>query len=134
LTRLEIKNKMLDSQVEISKAEIPIGWSKNSVDFINRVQTNKCLIRKPSLRIGSNGPHELKSHLWFNNIKWEEIKHFKIVSPLREDVIKRIGIREKSVINCELEKNKIEKRKNQLLLRKSSLQEMFEEYDYSKTK
>ena len=36
-TRKEIKEKMLGKQVLIKNNEVPLGWSADSVDFINKV-------------------------------------------------------------------------------------------------
>lgn len=36
-----------------------------AADFIN-----KTLQRKPSNRLGLNGPNEVKSHIWLKDIDW----------------------------------------------------------------
>ena len=43
----------------------PFGWSKESVDFVNRL-----IQRKPEARLGSGGIQEVKSHSWFKKMDW----------------------------------------------------------------
>ena len=76
-TRKEIKKSVLAKQAKIEDEKIPNGWSKESVDFIN-----KCLKRKDSKRIGFNfGVKELKEHTWFSDYNWEEIFKKKFIAP-----------------------------------------------------
>jgi hypothetical protein len=49
-SRQEIKQKIKEKQVLISKKEIPDGWSIEAADF-----TNKLLQRKPIERLGWAG-------------------------------------------------------------------------------
>ncbi len=73
--------------MQIKRNEIPDGWSLEGADFINRVHTyfiffnnhfikiifiinNKLIERKPSNRLGINGPSEVKSHPWIKNFPW----------------------------------------------------------------
>ena len=74
--RKEIKECVLRKQVQIKGHEIPIGFSYESADFVN-----KLLQRKVSNRLGRNGIEELKTHPWFNCFKWDEVFEKKISSP-----------------------------------------------------
>ena len=75
-SRKEIKEKIMAKQVRIKTNEIPIGWSHIAIDCIN-----KLLIRKPSQRLGYNGPKEVKEHPWFNNFPFKELYMKKLISP-----------------------------------------------------
>ena len=55
-------------QVKIRQEEIPAGWSLEAADFIN-----KLIQRKPTSRLGLNGPDELKTHIWFKDYNWDSI-------------------------------------------------------------
>ena len=74
--RKEIKECILRKQVQIKGHEIPIGFSYESADFVN-----KLLQRKVSNRLGRNGIEAFKSHPWFNCFKWDEVFEKKINSP-----------------------------------------------------
>jgi len=43
----------------VKRAEVPMGWSMEAADFINRL-----IQRKPLARLGVNGPDEVKNHPW----------------------------------------------------------------------
>lgn len=49
--RKEIRENILNHQVQIKKDEIPEDWSLEAADFINRL-----LQRRPINRLGLNGP------------------------------------------------------------------------------
>ena len=67
--RKEIKEKILMKQVKINfNNEFCENWSFAAVDFIN-----KLLIRKPNLRLGFNGPKEVKEHFWFKDFNWKQL-------------------------------------------------------------
>ena len=56
--RKEIKEQIMSNQAEIKNEEIITqNWSKESIDFIN-----KLLMRKPEERLGYKGIEELKNH------------------------------------------------------------------------
>ena len=90
--RKQIKSLILKAQIKIDKDKV--GWSEESVDFINR-----CLKRKESKRLGyTDGIKELKNHKWFEGFDWEGLYNKKIVAPF---VPKKEGNYDKSY--CELE-------------------------------
>ena len=74
--RKEIKQAVLAKQVQIKGHEIPIGWSYEGADLIN-----KLLQRKVSHRIGYGGIEEIKCHPWFKGFRWEELYDKKMISP-----------------------------------------------------
>ena len=74
--RKEIKEEMLMKQLGIKDEEIPEGWTKESVDFIN-----KLVIRKKENRLGFNGIKEVKEHPWIKYYPWEMILDKSLPSP-----------------------------------------------------
>ena len=75
--RKEIKEAVLAKQVIVNKKMIDgNGWSFESGDFINRMMQ-----RKVAKRLGYNGIREIKNHLWFQDIDWDELLMKKIKSP-----------------------------------------------------
>ncbi len=75
-TRKEIREQILAKQAAVRLHELPEGWSIDAMDFINRL-----LQRKPSLRLGLNGPAEVKQHPWLKNFVWCDLYDHKMVAP-----------------------------------------------------
>ena len=86
--RKEIKEQMNERQVQITMKEIiknnyesisnineGENWSKESIDFIN-----KLLIRNPEERLGFKGIIELKEHLWLKYYPWN-LMYNKVLPP-----------------------------------------------------
>ena len=82
--RKEIRDHILSKQVQIKKHDIPPNWSIQAADFIN-----KLIQRKPTSRLGLNGPKDVKEHSWFKDYDWDALynKKFKapFVPPCTED-------------------------------------------------
>ena len=75
--RKEMKYLVLRKPAKIEEKDNVKGWSKESLDFIN-----KCLKRKESNRLGyTNGVQELKEHSWFIDVHWEELYNKKENAP-----------------------------------------------------
>ena len=74
--RKEIREEMLMKQVCIKNEDIEDGWTKESVDFIN-----KLLIRKKENRLGYNGISEVKEHPWIKYYPWGMIIDKTLPSP-----------------------------------------------------
>ena len=80
-SRQEIKEVVFNFQAKIYDEDIPENWSKESVDFIN-----KLLLRKPNKRLGyKNGINELKKHIWFKDIDWEKLEKKEVEAPFLPD-------------------------------------------------
>lgn len=60
----------------VSEEEVPNGWSPNARDLIN-----KLIIRKEENRLGKTGVQAIKSHPWFSDIDWEELKNHRVKAP-----------------------------------------------------
>ena len=80
----EIKKLILANQVTIKKFDIPVGWSKEAADFIN-----KLIQRKPYKRLGYNNYEEIKNHIWLNNVDWKKIYLHEVKSPFVPDLNKK---------------------------------------------
>ena len=74
--RKEIKEEMLMKELGIKEEEIPEGWTKESVDFVN-----KLIIRKKENRMGYNGIKEVKEHPWIKYYPWDMILSKTLPSP-----------------------------------------------------
>jgi serum/glucocorticoid-regulated kinase 2 len=62
--RKEIREKMLAKQVQLDEIP-PYGWSRESVEFIN-----KLIQRRPEERLGYKGIEEVKYHPFFKKMDW----------------------------------------------------------------
>lgn len=76
--RKEIKDQILSKQVQLKKNNVPAGWTLESADFIN-----KLLVRNPAERLGSNGPQELKNHMWLSGVEWKKLLEKTIEAPYK---------------------------------------------------
>ena len=74
--RKEIRDEMLMKQIVIKNEEIEEGWTKESVDFIN-----KLLVRKKENRLGFKGINEVKEHPWIKYYPWNMIVDKTLPSP-----------------------------------------------------
>ena len=90
-SRKEIKENILAKQLQIEEANVPIGWSGNSVDFINKVskQFFTCCLHfkvqliqnSPKYRLGNNGISEIKNHPWLRDFPWQDLNKKIYKSP-----------------------------------------------------
>ena len=64
-SRKEIRDAVLNRQACIKERDMPPGYTKEAIDFING-----CLIRQPAKRLGVGGTKEIKSHPWFADFDW----------------------------------------------------------------
>ncbi len=76
IDKQDIKFNIMSHQVKITKKEKPENWSKESIDFIN-----KLIERKKDKRLGANGIREIKEHKWFHNFDWANLYFQKLKSP-----------------------------------------------------
>ena len=74
--RKEIKEQMMMKQVYLDNDTIPLNWSQESADFINRL-----LIRKETSRLGYYNDYEIKKHPWFRDINFDDLLEGKIRAP-----------------------------------------------------
>jgi hypothetical protein len=81
-----------------------------AADFIN-----KTLQRKPSNRLGLNGPEEIKSHIWLKDVDWQAIEEKKFESPFKPDI-------RPPLTNPKIEKETPEQlEENSVMLRRNSI-------------
>ena len=74
--RKEIKDQMMSRQIFIDEEMIPLGWSEESADFVNRL-----MIRKDNKRLGYYNELEIKNHPWFYDIDFNELVNKKLEAP-----------------------------------------------------
>ena len=67
-TRKDIRDAIFAKQIKIRKDNIPDNWSKEAADFIN-----KLIERKPTNRLGNDGPVEVKQHKWLKGVDWNKL-------------------------------------------------------------
>jgi serine/threonine protein kinase len=122
-SRKEIRDQILAKQVQIKKHEIPEGWSIEAADFINRL-----IQRKPINRLGLNGPAEVKAHPWIKNYPWQKLLNKEIDPPFLPNQ-KEDNFDYKQQITNEPTNPDVAKQ-NALLLRRNSVQSLFNGYHY----
>ena len=66
--RREIREAMVARQVAARPDELPVGWSKNAIDFMNRL-----LKRRAEQRLGTKGINEVKNHPWLSDVNWRAL-------------------------------------------------------------
>ncbi|KAL4462392.1 hypothetical protein ABPG72_010040 [Tetrahymena utriculariae] len=122
-SRKEIRDQILAKRVQIKKQEIPDGWSLEAADFINRL-----IERKPANRLGINGPAEVKNHPWIKNFPWQKLIKKQIDAPFlpaNED-----NFDQKQQVSLEDEQNQEIILQNAMLLKRSSVQSLFNGYNF----
>ncbi|CAD8138029.1 unnamed protein product [Paramecium octaurelia] len=72
----QIRDLLLSKQVQIKQSQLPIGWSLEAGDFIN-----KLIQRKPENRLGANSPSDVKNHRWFQNFNWQNLQSKIMIPP-----------------------------------------------------
>jgi serine/threonine protein kinase len=110
--------------VQIRRHEIPEGWSIEAADFIN-----KCLQRKPANRLGLNGPHEVKQHVWLKDFNWQALLDKKVVAPYQpEKNQENFDQKQANAADPWKDENVEQLKQNSLLLRRNSIQNLFSGY------
>lgn len=107
--------------MQIKRHEIPPGWSIEAADFIN-----KTLQRKPINRLGLNGPEEVKNHPWFKDYPFDDLLNGLIPAPFippNED-----NFDHKYANDNWKDENTEQMKENALLLRRPSVQALFNGY------
>ena len=92
-SRREIRDEVMAKQVQLRKQDIPIGWSLEAADFIN-----KLIQRRSSSRLGFNGAHEVKNHAWLRSVQWQKMFEKTVESPFKpedgDNFDARVGLQE----------------------------------------
>lgn len=127
--RKEIRDQILAKQVQIKRNEIPDGWSLEAADFIN-----KLIQRKPINRLGLDGPAEVKGHPWFKDFPWTKLNDKTLDPPYmpnpNED---NFDFRQTMNNDQWKETNPDVQKQNAILLRRNSVQELFNGYNFDNT-
>lgn len=83
--------------------------------------------RKPAKRLGANGYSEIKNHAWFRGFDWEALKEGRIPPPFRPKN-KEDNFDSKNINEEWKDQDSDKMRENQLLLRRNSIQSLFNGY------
>ena len=75
-TRKDIREAILARQVQVTREELPVGWSPHAADFINQL-----IQRKPSARLGFLGVKEVMEHPWLADFPWQELRRKEVKAP-----------------------------------------------------
>jgi serine/threonine protein kinase len=128
-SRKEIRDQILAKQVQIKKHEIPEGWSLEAADFVNRL-----IQRKPINRLGLNGPAEVKAHPWLKNYPWQKLLNKEIEPaflPSQKD--DNFDYKNNQISNEWKDTNSDIVKQNAILLRRNSVQNLFNGYNFDAT-
>lgn len=89
------------------------------------------LQRKPSSRLGYNGPSEVKSHPWFDGFPWEKLEEKQLIAPFIPDSTDNFDVK---VTNDGWKDEDSDKMKEaNLLLRRETVQDLFKGYYYDQS-
>jgi len=122
--RKEIRDQILAKQVQIKRAEIPEGWSIEAADFINGL-----IQRKPTNRLGVDGPNEIKNHRWLKDYPWDKLYNKEIESPFVPNE-EEVELKQSTTNNNWDDENSEVLKQNAILLRRNSVQSLFNGYNY----
>ena len=81
-TRMIIKDLIISKEIKITESEIPLDWTIEAANLIN-----KLLVRDPNKRVGKNGISEIKYDPWFKDIDWTALYYKEIIPPFTPQVI-----------------------------------------------
>lgn len=125
--RKEIRDQILAKQVQVKRSEIPEGWSLEAADFINRL-----IQRKPVNRLGLDGPAEVKSHPWLKDFPWDKLNRKELEPPFlpNED---EFDLKQQNANNNFEEESPEVMKQNAILLRRNSVQGLFNGYNFDST-
>ncbi|CAD8048856.1 unnamed protein product [Paramecium primaurelia] len=64
----QMKDLLLSQQIQLKRSELPIEWSIEAGDFVNRL-----IKLNAEDRLGTNDPQEVMNHPWFKNFDWNKL-------------------------------------------------------------
>eukprot|EP00343_Euplotes_focardii_P010720 CAMPEP_0205831590 /NCGR_PEP_ID=MMETSP0206-20130828/44456_1 /ASSEMBLY_ACC=CAM_ASM_000279 /TAXON_ID=36767 /ORGANISM="Euplotes focardii, Strain TN1" /LENGTH=140 /DNA_ID=CAMNT_0053136345 /DNA_START=244 /DNA_END=666 /DNA_ORIENTATION=+ len=88
--------------------------------------------RKPSKRLGYNGPAEVKNHSWLKDFPWDDLYHGRL-KPRFIPKSKEDNFDAKNINEDWKDQDSDKMKENTLLLRRNSVQNMFNGYYYDST-
>ena len=123
--RKEIKEAILEKEIFIGPKSLKNeGWSFEGGDFINRM-----IKRKVRKRLGFFGINEIKNHVWFKDVNWDELLIKKIESPYIPSEGDNFDKKFCEFTNESYKENNIKEKYNNLLKKKDYLN-LFKNYTY----
>ncbi|CAD8086236.1 unnamed protein product [Paramecium primaurelia] len=123
-TRQDIREQILAKQVQVKKEELPLGWSEDSLDFVNQL-----ILRKPERRLGSNGIEEILHHSWLKGYPWDDLLKKKIKALYVPGAVDD-NFDFQNQISEETQLNDDQQLENQGLLRRDTVQSLFDGYNF----
>lgn len=88
--------------------------------------------RKPIKRLGTNGPHEVKSHPWLRDYPWDALANVQLQSPFVPHDLDNFDVQNSnSDWNDENDAHLVH---SQELLQRDSVQNLFTNYEYDELK
>ncbi|CAD8178715.1 unnamed protein product [Paramecium octaurelia] len=123
-TRQDIREQILAKQVQVKKEELPLGWSENSLDFVNQL-----ILRKPERRLGSNGIEEILHHSWLKGYPWDDLLKKKVQALYVPGAVDD-NFDFQNQISEETQLNDDQQLENQVLLRRDTVQSLFDGYNF----
>eukprot|EP01017_Pseudomicrothorax_dubius_P041736 TRINITY_DN670_c0_g1_i2.p1 TRINITY_DN670_c0_g1~~TRINITY_DN670_c0_g1_i2.p1 ORF type:complete len:380 (-),score=79.38 TRINITY_DN670_c0_g1_i2:31-1170(-) len=125
-SRKDIRDQILARQVQLKKIDIPEGWSTEAADFINRM-----IQRKPANRLGANGPDEVKAHPWFEGFSWDKLLSKQMPpSFIPKQGEENFDLKYAMSADPWLEENAELLQQNMMMLRRNSVQALFDDYHF----
>lgn len=112
--RKDIREFVISKQLEIPKEDVPNDWSYDAMDFVN-----KCIQRKPSNRLGSSNPDEVKNHPWLQDVDWSKMLAMELDAPFLPKP--KLAVQKKQLNTEEEERFQKELEEQDILLRRNSI-------------
>ncbi|CAD8153009.1 unnamed protein product [Paramecium octaurelia] len=117
-TRQEIREQILGQQVQVRRMDLPVAWSLEAADFVNQL-----IQRKPSNRLGSYNPNDVKNHPWFFQFDWTLLSKKIMLAPYKPKPVSKSG--------CSFDSIETPQDDNFAILRNNTLNEQFNQYCYN---
>jgi len=94
-----VKTKMYDNIAQ-NKFTIPEFLPESLKDLINRL-----LVKDPTQRLGANGAEEIKNHVFFKNVDWDEVETMTTKAPIIPNfhwIPRKEAVAETPILNPEI--------------------------------
>lgn len=89
------------------------------------------LQRKPTSRLGLNGPIEVRTHPWFDDFPWDKLEKKELLAPFVPDQVDNFDVK---VTNDGWKDEDTDKMKESaILVRRDTVQDLFKGYYYDQS-
>ncbi|CAD8182627.1 unnamed protein product [Paramecium octaurelia] len=123
-TRQDIREQILAKQVQVRREEMPNYWSESAMDFVNTL-----IQRKPERRLGANGIEEILHHPWLKGFPWDDLLKKKLTALYIPGAVDN-NFDFQNQISEETQLNDEQQLENQVMLRRDTVQALFDGYQY----